>query len=112
VADNRRQHARADASTTARVLARHNPGATLTIECVSLGGARMVGELTVEIGERVQILFEVEGHPLDVTGEVVRAERVDMATDRVAIRFIGLANAHRDVIRRWVERLLALDDPS
>lgn len=101
--DERRVYPRATAATTAIVLARHNASVVLTIASISLGGARMVGTITVEIGERIQILFDVEGHPVDVSGEVVRTEMIDMATDHIAVRFVDVSSDAKDLIRRLVE---------
>jgi len=48
------------------VLARHNPGVTFSIENISVNGCSLVGPLTLSVGDRVQILFEVDGSPIDV----------------------------------------------
>ena len=100
--DERRQHARADVAASAIVLARHNAGVAFMIESISAGGARLVGPLTLEAGERVQLLFEIGGTPIDVEGEVVRAERQDMLNDRVAISFKNVSEETRALISRLV----------
>ena len=102
--DERRQYPRASAATTAIVLARHNAAVSLTIASISLGGARLEGNITVAMGERVQILFDVEGHPVDVSGEVVRVEMIDMATDHIAVRFVDVELDTKELIRQLVER--------
>jgi len=104
--DERRQYPRASAATTAVVLARHNAAVSLTIASISLGGARLEGTISVGMGERVQILFDVEGHPVDVRGEVVRVEMIDMATDHIAVRFVGVKPDTKELIRRMVQRSL------
>lgn len=43
----------------------------MTIESLSISGARLSGSGTFGMGERVQVLFEVDGAPIDVTAEVV-----------------------------------------
>ncbi|MEO8840974.1 MAG: PilZ domain-containing protein [Kofleriaceae bacterium] len=101
--DERRQYPRAPAATTAIVLARHNDAVALTIASISLGGARLEGSITVAMGERVQILFDVEGHPVDVTGEVVRVEMIDMAIDHIAVRFVDATVEAKELIRQLVE---------
>lgn len=106
----RRAHPRADVSTTAIVLARHNAGVELVIDSISVGGARLVGEIAVVVGEYVQILFESDGHPIDVRGEVVRAEKVDMVTDHVALRFVDTSDETKELLRRLVERLLEIEE--
>lgn len=107
--DERRQFPRAPAATTAIVLARHNDAVALTIASISLGGARLEGAITVAMGERVQILFDVEGHPVDVTAEVVRVQMIDMAIDHVAVRFVDVTGEAKELIRRMVERSLDSD---
>jgi hypothetical protein len=106
---NRREHPRAAADTTAVVLARHNQGVPVMIASISLGGARLVGEITVAIGERVQILFEIDQQPLELEAEVVRVEMVDMATDHIAVRFVTTAEGAKRLIRGLVERSLDND---
>lgn len=105
----RREHPRVGDSTIAMVLARHNSGVAFTIENISLGGARLTGPLTLEVGESIRLLFELEGHPIDVEGEVVRVDRQDIVTDRVAVAFKGLSDANRDAIRRLVRAALDLE---
>jgi PilZ domain len=104
--DERRQYPRATAATTAVVLARHNAAVSLTIASISLGGARLEGTISVGMGERVQILFDVEGHPVDVSGEVVRVEMIDMATDHIAVRFVDVERDTKELIRQLVDRSL------
>jgi c-di-GMP-binding flagellar brake protein YcgR len=100
--DEQRQHPRAPATAAATVLARHNAGVTLTIVSISLGGARLEGEISVAVGERVQILFEIDAQPLDVTGEIVRVQMIDMATDHIAVRFLDVSPEAKKLISRLV----------
>jgi hypothetical protein len=108
---DRREHRRVAADTTAVVLARHNRGVRVVISSISFGGARLVGEITVAIGERVQILFEIDHQPIEVEGEVVRVEMLDMATDHIAVRFVSCDPTAKDLIRELVERS-PIDDPA
>jgi hypothetical protein len=101
-----RKHLRAPALARAVVLARHNAGVALTIVSISLGGARLEGEISVVVGERLQILFEIDAQPVEVGGEVVRVEMKDMATDHIAVRFLDLPPEAKQLIRRIVERAL------
>ena len=106
----RRQHPRVDASlASAVILARHNPGVAFSIESISAGGARLVGPLTLEVGERIQILFELEGVPIDVEANVVRVDRQDFVTDHIAVSFKNLSDEARGVIYELVERALDLE---
>jgi hypothetical protein len=103
---DRRAHPRLATATSAIVLARHNDGVPLTIVSLSLSGARLIGEITLAVGEQVDVLFEIDGHPVDVTGEVVRATKLDIATDEVAVRFLAVTDAARQLIREAVARSL------
>lgn len=96
-------------STTAVVLVRHNTGVEVTIDSISMGGARFVGPLTVAIGERVQILFEIEETPVEVTAEVVRVEHDNITIDRFAARFVDLDANVRLRIRSLVLKSLHQD---
>ncbi len=88
--------------------ARHNAGVAVRIVSVSLGGARLHGEITVQLGERIRVLFEVDGRPIDTDCEVVRVEKVDMATDKIAIRFIDVDATTKIALRHLVDRLLEM----
>jgi hypothetical protein len=99
---DRRVHPRAEVKKTAVVLARHNAGVTVTIESVSIGGARFVGPLTLREGERIQILFEVDGHPVDVGAEVIWGKPQDINHDRVAVRFVEIPDDAKELIHKLV----------
>jgi len=64
----------------------------------------LLGPLTLSVGERVQILFELDQRPLDVAADVVRVERLDMMRDRVAVRFVD-SEASRAMIGAVVDKL-------
>ena len=101
--DDRRRHPRADdLGIQATVLARHNSCAAFSIENISIGGCSLIGPITVSVGDRVQILFDVDGSPLDVSAEVVRAEHLDILNDRIAVTFLDVPAAARDLIQRLV----------
>ena len=97
-------------STTAVVLARSNDGVPFRIESLSIGGARLAGPLTLNNDEPVQILFELDGHPLDVRGEVIRVVDRTLDRDIVLVRFVDLADHARELIREMVRRTLAAAD--
>jgi hypothetical protein len=105
----RREHPRADICTTAIVLARHNAGVSFTIESISLGGARLAGPLTLASGERIQLLFEIDGRPIEVFGDVIRVDRQDINTDHIAVKFVELTAETRELIRDLVRRTLELE---
>jgi hypothetical protein len=103
---DRREHPRADVGTSAVVLARHNGGVVVSIESLSISGARLAGQLTVDTGEIVQILFEVDGHPIEVDGEVLRVESRDLYRDQISVRFGELTTATRTLITQLVRKTL------
>lgn len=108
--DERREHARGDFTASATILARHNAGVAFSTESISVGGVRLLGPLTLEAGEHVQLLFELEGTPVDLEGVVVRSERHDVINDLVAISFKNLPDAARELIQQLVSRLLGAGD--
>jgi acyl-CoA hydrolase len=103
VVDERREHRPTVASTKAVVLVRHNAGVTVAIDSISFDGAIVVGEIAAAVGESVQILFALRGIPVDVRAEVVRAEKLDMTTDRIAVRFVEIPDNARDLLRDLFE---------
>ena len=100
--NERRATPRADVCMLATVLVRFNDAVALTIENISTGGAHLVGPLAVDLGERVQILFEVDGHPIEVAGEVIRTEMRDMITDRVSVKFVDVDDETTELLRQFV----------
>ena len=108
--EERRQDPRATVATSAVVLARHNDGVGLTISSLSVGGARLVGPLSLDRGERIQILFEIDGRPVEVSGEVVRVEKQDMMTDRISVRFVDVPDDVRELIQMLVRRALEQEE--
>ena len=103
---DRRRHPRASMNHTATVLARHNTGVPFTIECLSIGGAKLRGPLTLDRGELIHVLFEIDGHPVEVGAEVIRVISEDIMTDHVAVRFITIESDARELIRELVWRTL------
>lgn len=89
---------------SAILLVRHNSGVPCTIESISLGGMRLVGPLTLSVGEKVQVLLDLDGTPLDIEGEAIHVVRHDVTTDRAAIAFRNLSASTRLVIRELVAR--------
>ena len=86
------------------VFARHNEPVILTLTSISLGGARLAGVITVAVGERIRILFELEGQQVDLDAEVVRVQMVDMSSEHIAARFIALDSDSTELVRRMVQR--------
>jgi hypothetical protein len=67
----------------------------------------LVGEITVAIGEPIQMLLDISGHPVDVKGVVVRTEKCDAVTDIVAVRFVDVSADSKARISELVRCLLA-----
>ncbi len=84
------------------VLARHNDGVEFAIESIATGGARLAGPLTLAVGENIQLLFEVAGRPVDVQAEVIRVERQDIMTERVAVSFRNVSDTTHELIHQLV----------
>jgi hypothetical protein len=108
--EERRLHPRANVCASAVVLVRHNRGVMMSVDRLSISGASLVGPLTVDRGEHMQILFEIDGHPVDITGEVVRVEARGLMVDHVVVRFVDLAEHTRDLIQDLVTRTLERED--
>jgi hypothetical protein len=108
--EERRRYPRAVVSTAAVVLARANDGVRFTIESISIGGARIRGPLTLSANERLQILFEVDDHPVDVRAQVICVVERTFERDVVLVRFIDVADDARARIREMVRRAIELAD--
>jgi hypothetical protein len=106
VMDERRDHVRAEVSASAIVLTRHNRGVAVTIDSLSISGARLAGPLTVDRGEVLSILFEIDGHPIEVSGEVIRVESRDLLFDHFSVRFGALSPEARTLIGHLVRDTL------
>lgn len=84
------------------VRVRHNEGVALEIERVSANGARLVGELTVAIGERVYLLFDVDGRLGELSGRVIGNQLIDISKARVTVQFTDLNVAATHMVQRLV----------
>lgn len=104
--DERRGAPRVRVGAQAFVKARHNDGIEFVLETLSTTGAQLVGPLTLKIGETIEILFEIDARPVSVSAQVVRVERQDIVMDRIAVRFVGLANEARASIHGLALRAL------
>lgn len=81
-----------------------------TIENISVSGAKLEGPLSLKKGEHIVILFEAEGHSVQLTAEVMRVETPDLMTDQIAARFIDPSPDDREVIQHLVKKLLDEQD--
>jgi hypothetical protein len=106
--DDRRANQRIGVSMRAVVLARHNLGLAMTVESLSLGGARLCGVGTFEMGELVTVDLELDGQPIQATAEVIRVEHKSFDTDRIAVRFVTMSPPHRDVLRAAIAQVLGI----
>lgn len=86
-------------SITATVKARHSTVAQFELDRLTTSGARLSGPVTVDAGERLEILFEISGRPYEATAEVISVEHETLLIDRVVVRFVDLDPHSRDAIR-------------
>jgi hypothetical protein len=89
----------ADSAGWAVLLARHNDGAAMKIETMSTDGAVLMGPVTLTVGERVQVQFEVDGVFVEVSADVVGVDCRTITSDHIAIRFVGLSDETRARLR-------------
>lgn len=81
------------------------------IENISTTGARLRGPLTLTLGQRIDLVLELEDRsPIDVVAEVVRVHTDDLVNDTAAVRFIDLAPAAYAAITLHMKGLGADDE--
>lgn len=100
-----RAHPRVDTNTRATVT-KGTKQVPFTIDNLSLGGARLIGELAVKRGQKIEITLELDSGSVAVVGEVVRVDTPDLITDQIAVRFIEATDEARAAIRDVVMRTL------
>ena len=80
------------------------------IDNLSLGGARLIGELALQKGQKIDITLELDTGDVSVVGEVVRVDTPDLMTDQIAVRFLEPSEAAQAAIKDVVMR--TLKDPN
>ena len=108
--EERRLHPRANVCASAVVLVRHNRGVMMSVDRLSISGASLVGPLTVDRGECMQVMFEIDGHPVEITAEVVRVEARGLMVDHVVVRFVDISEHARELIHELVTKTLERED--
>lgn len=78
----------------------------LTVENLSVTGARLVGPMPMTVGQRLRITFALEGVSVDVLADVVRVQTPNLLTDRVAVHFVDMCARSRAAIAALVARAL------
>ncbi len=101
---------RVPTSIVATVTAGKRAGVRFTIENISTTGAKLEGELTLAMGERISILFTADGQSVQLAAEVVRVETHDLMSDQIAARFIDPSPEDKEAIQRLVSKLLDEQD--
>ena len=96
---------RVDTNTRATVT-KGNKKLPFTIDNLSLGGARLIGELALQKGQKIDITLELDSGMVDVVGEVVRVDTPDLMTDQIAVRFLDPTPEAKAAIRDVVMRTL------
>ncbi|MDB4956926.1 MAG: hypothetical protein JWO36_4495 [Myxococcales bacterium] len=103
----RRHYSRAsDTGAKAVVLARVSQTATFDVECLSAGGARLLGHLSLVSGEKIKMLIELDGIQISVEARVLRTDVGDDRSDRFAVAFQNLPPQIQDRIQRFVDDLV------
>lgn len=102
---NTRANPRIDTNTRATVT-KGNKQVPFTIDNLSLGGARLIGELALQKGQKIEITLELDSGTVNVKGEVVRVDTPDLMTDQVAVRFIDPTDEAKAAIKDVVMRTL------
>jgi hypothetical protein len=100
-----RAHPRVETNTRATVT-KGTKQVPFTIDNLSLGGARLIGELALQKGQKVEITLELDSGRVSVVGEVVRVDTPDLMTDQIAVRFIDPTPEAKAAIRDVVMRTL------
>jgi PilZ domain len=63
-----------------------------TIDELSITGARLTGQLPLEVGQRVRLVLDCAPGE-EIVAEVVRVHSADLVTDQAAVRFVELPPA-------------------
>jgi hypothetical protein len=80
--------------------------AAFTIDSLSISGARLVGPLVLKLGQRIEIVLQLDTGPIQVDAEVVRVDTPDLMTDQIAVRFVDPSPETRASIREVVRQRL------
>ena len=59
-----------------------------TIENISVTGAKMQGQLTLKLKDRITIVFFDESERIEVQADVVRVDTADLLSDEIAVQFV------------------------
>lgn len=102
---NTRANPRVDTNTRATVTKGKNK-VPFVIDNLSLGGARLVGELALQKGQKIDITLELDTGQVNVVGEVVRVDTPDLMTDQIAVRFLEPTEEAQAAIKEVVMRTL------
>jgi c-di-GMP-binding flagellar brake protein YcgR len=113
IVPDRRTDPRANVCAMVFVRVRHNEEVQLALYNLSIGGACLVGALTVQPGERLLLRLDLRDDIIEIHGEVVRAKPIDAMTDQVAVRFVEVSADVRARLRGLVDHFLdqQLDEP-
>lgn len=104
---NQRRHPRSEIAATAIVLTLTRYAGTYLVRNLSAGGALLVGDSLLHVGERIRILLQIHGtSPMSLVGEVVRHESRTEGERLFAITFGDVPAAVEDTIQQAVLRTL------
>lgn len=108
-ADERRRYERRAVVASAAVLTDTKYVGTYLVENLSAGGALLVGDARLEVGERVQVLLHLPGkEPVHLVAKIVRQQVNGAAEHRFAVAFHELSSAignqHQQVVLATLNR--------
>jgi hypothetical protein len=98
-----RKHPRIEFEAAAIVVTATAYVGTFRVRNLSIGGALLAGSSLLIVGERIGILFRIQGvEPVSAPADVMRAERDDSGDQFFAAAFRDLPSTVEDAIGRIV----------
>lgn len=112
--DERRGYPRIEVVASAAVLTVNGYAGSFLVDDLSAGGALLIGDPRLEIGEEVRLLLHLPGKkPISLSGEVIRCHPSESQEHLFAIAFRKVSPAVEDVLQQYVRAALGrLEDPS
>src|SRR5690349_5597929 len=101
---DRREHPRIDVVATAALSAGTRYIGSYSLESLSSGGAQLLGDPGVSVGESVRLLVQVPGRAISLSGEIVRCD-VRESEHRFAVAFRHLSSAVTDTLQELFSAL-------
>jgi ActR/RegA family two-component response regulator len=97
----RRQHKRGEIAATCEVFSSARHFGNYLVNDLSAGGACLIGEAPLPVGEDVHLLLQLPGRPpIGVEGRVVRRAAHEAGHRRFAVAFAGLDEEEEDALHQ------------